>query len=88
VTSNLVAETSIYAAANIAGARILREELRAAVRNCLRCSLASVILLSTPLTAMAALRLFLGRLGLAQASNGAVKFMDLGANLFTVRLEI
>jgi hypothetical protein len=75
VTSNLVAETSIYAAANIAGARILREELRAAVRNCLRCSLASVILL----------RLFLG---LAQASNGAVKFMDLGANPFTVRLEI
>ena len=51
------------------------------------CSLASVILLSTPLTAMAALRLFLGRLGLAQASNG-VKFMDLGANPFTVRLEI
>jgi hypothetical protein len=51
-------------------------------------SLASVTLLSTPLTAMAALRLFLGRLGLAQASNGAVKFMDLGANPFTVRLEI
>lgn len=37
---------------------------------------------------MAALRLFLGRLGLAQESNGAVKFMDLGANPFTVRLEI
>jgi len=34
------------------------------------------------------LRLFLGRLGLAQASNGAVKFMDLGANPFTLRFQL